>query len=570
MSQPVETVHLVVCVHGLFGSPEDLQYFSNALVKAGHPDSFVLNSPAPTSSKSKSIPPPEDVEIREPSSLPRDRPVVVILNSAANIDGTFDGIDFCAFRLVQEIKSDVRNLRLQSSTKGHPRHIAQVSLLGHSLGGLIARFAVGVLERDGFFASVAEDQIPKDITNENTRSILASPPLPSTFVTFATPHIGMPPESRTGRPWLAKRTAATMGRTGLQLYLLDDGWDSPTESDGISDTTRPRVGVLEAMTKPSSSFMIGLNRFDKVVVYANATHDFPVAFRTASLYPVDPFAIRGLTWNVCPKYDGVVTSYTLPTAAPSFLDKLKQRFTPPAIFHPRRISARFPLNYLIVLAMPFAFLLLLPPALAAVVIYFRSYAKKSTARVQDLIRKQRLQEQDGRLDAEGTAALIPSVSGNGLAAIAHSEGAGASASEADEAWYARRKAYFVQPPDDNPFKTNKADPFRSSSTVNGSSPASSHDPETLSSTIFSYITASSTHTKYPLPPSLPPTQLRLHTPQLRMIAQWTLVLGHKFERHFVKMEDVLDTHPLIVVRREADKVDMRGRGIVQHFIDNHF
>ncbi|CAD6931086.1 unnamed protein product [Tilletia controversa] len=568
MSSPVEHFHLIICAHGLVGTPEDLQYFSNALVKAGHPGSFVIKTSAPTSSDA--APSPQDVEIGELPSPPKDRPIVIVLNSAANVDGTFDGVDFCAFRLVQEIKSHVKSLRLQSNVKGHYRHLAQISLLGHSLGGLIARFAVGLLEQDGFFASVPEDQIPADVTDEPTRSILATPPQPSIFVSFATPHVGMPPESRSGRPWLAKITAGTMGRTGLQLYLLDDGWDSSFEPSGPSDSDRPRVGILEAMTKPGSNFMVGLSRFDRVVAYANATYDFPVAFRTASLYPVDPFVIRGIKWEVCPQYDGIVTQYTLPTKPLSFLDKVKQRFKPPALFNPRRIPAKFPLNYLIVLLMPLFFVFLLPPMLAAVIFFFRSHAKKSAARLQDLIREERLQEQGGERDTEAVTTLIPPVPGDDSAASAQLDSA-STVSEANETWYARRRAHFVQPAFADPFnnKSSGADPFLSTSTIDVSSISSSSNPEKLASTILSLLSTSTTHTKYPLPPSLPPTQRHLHTPQLRMIAHWSLVLGHKFERHFVKIEDVFDTHPLIVVKREANKFDLRGRGIVQHFIDKH-
>ncbi|KAK0539743.1 hypothetical protein OC835_001005 [Tilletia horrida] len=561
----VESVHLIVCVHGLWGTPEDLQYFANTLVAAGPSGSFVLSTdgdaqpPASVAVGGSA----EDVAV-EVEPVSDDRPTIVVRNSEANIDLTFDGVDLCGSRLAEEVVHSVHRLRTTANRDGLHRHVARVSFLGHSLGGLIARFAVGILEQKGFYTSVPPDHIPPEVEDERSRSTLAKPPQPSVFATFATPHIGMPPESRSGRPWLAKLTAATMGRTGMQLYLLDDGWH-PSEQPEPSELDRPKRGVLEAMTIPGSTFMVGLNRFDRVVAYANATYDFPVAFRTASLFTSDPFISHGLSMELDPDYDGILTRYTLAGAPPTLWQKTKRKLTPPALFNPKRIPAAFPLNYLLVPVMPLVFLFL-PFILALIIFFFQKYANKSTARVHSLMRQGREEEEarkavrdeqaDGNGDGDGGAGREQTADGTAAPA--------ADTLAADQAWYARRQAYYAQPAS---VSEAAADPSTQQLITKVDSPSTS--PAELASLATSLIAASRSAAHYPLPAILPPTERQLHVPQLRMIARWTHVLGPKFERHFVKFENVLDTHPLIVVRREANAADIRGRGVLRHFVDHY-
>lgn len=57
---------------------------------------------------------------------------------------TADGIDRCAERLCAEIEEE---LALIGSNGGR---ITKFSIIGHSLGGLIARYAIGLLHVGGF------------------------------------------------------------------------------------------------------------------------------------------------------------------------------------------------------------------------------------------------------------------------------------------------------------------------------------------------------------------------------------------------------------------------------------
>lgn len=73
---------------------------------------------------------------------------------------TYDGIDVCGLRLAQEIRSVVA---------AHPK-LERISVVGHSMGGLLLRYAIGVLY-DPDDSSIAGLQ-------------------PCHFVSMATPHMG--------------------------------------------------------------------------------------------------------------------------------------------------------------------------------------------------------------------------------------------------------------------------------------------------------------------------------------------------------------------------------------------
>ncbi|KAK0553674.1 hypothetical protein OC845_001146 [Tilletia horrida] len=530
VSQPaLQSLHLVVCVHGFVGTPQDLKYVSGALLNAGGPQSFILGQ---HHAESKRLRAEVDVESQTSESISE---TIVVLNSAANVGRTFDGIDICSYNLLNEIKDQVKALRTTTTADGLPNHISKFSFVGHSLGGLIARFTLGLLENDGFFSSVPHDQI-HDVEDENLRLALGQPPQPGIFATFATPHLGIPPDSRTGWPWLERRSAASLGRTGIQLYLFDEDWVQH-ESDRTSSSGS--MGILEAMVQPTSAFISGLNRFPRIVSYANATYDYPVAFRTSALFTADPFAARGLKMQMDAKYEGIIASYSLPPRPASGLQRFLRRLAPPSVLNPRRIPLPFPLNYLALAVVPIG-VVMAPFILAYVFINFRINAFKSNIRVRKQLRAMRLDAQRARPQQL-------------------TQGADERAQRAaDVTWYSQSRAKLLGSPPKDP----QSDP----ATVNASH-VQTASPHKLSKLISSLITQSCP--KYPLPAELPKGQRALTSVQLRIVGLWMSILGTKFERFFVKVEDVLDAHPLIVVRREENSTDIRGRSIVQHFID-HF
>lgn len=61
---------------------------------------------------------------------------------------TYDGIELGGERVCQEIEEEIEDLAL----KGHD--IKKLSVIGYSLGGLVARYAIGLLYSKGWFEKV--------------------------------------------------------------------------------------------------------------------------------------------------------------------------------------------------------------------------------------------------------------------------------------------------------------------------------------------------------------------------------------------------------------------------------
>lgn len=143
-----------------------------------------------------------------------DDPVLHVLSPRTNeSDLTYDGIDLCAHRAILEIdeyisslsstaKDDTSTSSADAETVPERRRVTRFSIVGYSLGGLIARYVVGVLESrsPSLFETV-------EAVN---------------FTTFASPAIGIP-----RFPSFVSRATSYLGarilsNTGQQIYVEDD------------------------------------------------------------------------------------------------------------------------------------------------------------------------------------------------------------------------------------------------------------------------------------------------------------------------------------------------------------
>ena len=61
---------------------------------------------------------------------------------------TYDGIELGGERVCQEIEEEIEKLTRAG------QDIKRFSLVGYSLGGLVARYAVGLLDSKGFFEKI--------------------------------------------------------------------------------------------------------------------------------------------------------------------------------------------------------------------------------------------------------------------------------------------------------------------------------------------------------------------------------------------------------------------------------
>ncbi|OVA16314.1 protein of unknown function DUF676 [Macleaya cordata] len=233
--------HLVVMVNGIIGSAADWRYAAEQFVKK-LPDKVIVHRSECNSSRL-----------------------------------TFDGVDLMGERLAEEVLSVVR------CRPG----LRKISFVAHSLGGLVARYAIGRLYRY-FPDGDSSIHTGKSLREENQNNLvhrLETPHEdriaglePLNFITFATPHLGSRGHKQLpflfGLPFLEERVSQTahwiVGRTGKHLFLTDNDDGSPLLLRMVND-----CGDLK--------FMSALRSFKRRVAYANANYDHMVGWRTSSI-----------------------------------------------------------------------------------------------------------------------------------------------------------------------------------------------------------------------------------------------------------------------------------------------
>lgn len=151
--------------------------------------------------------------------------------------------------MTQEIESLLQELEKDGAS------IAKLSVVGYSLGGLIARYAIGLLHSKGWFERIQ----------------------PVNFTTFATPHLGVrtPLRGYHSRLWNAFGSR-TLSASGRQLFTIDT----------FRDTNRP---ILSLLADPDSIFMRSLSLFKNRALYANITNDRSAPYYTTAISATDPF-----------------------------------------------------------------------------------------------------------------------------------------------------------------------------------------------------------------------------------------------------------------------------------------
>ncbi|ETN43339.1 uncharacterized protein HMPREF1541_02498 [Cyphellophora europaea CBS 101466] len=162
---------------------------------------------------------------------------------------TYDGIEIGAERVTREVEDVLEQL----ARDGH--NITKFSIVGYSLGGLVARYVVGLLYHKGYFEKIS----------------------PVNFTTFATPHLGVrtPLLGYQNHLWnvLGARTLSTSGR---QLFTIDN----------FRDTGRPLLAVL---ADPESIFIHALSTFKNRTLYTNIVNDRTAVYYTTGIARKDPY-----------------------------------------------------------------------------------------------------------------------------------------------------------------------------------------------------------------------------------------------------------------------------------------
>ncbi|CAG8145884.1 unnamed protein product [Penicillium salamii] len=232
--------HLCVLVHGLWGKPSHLDYVASTLKETFHDDVYILCPKANTGNY------------------------------------TYDGIELGGERLVHEIEETLHEL----AERG--QKITKISMIGYSLGGLLARYAIGLLEARGLLDKLE----------------------PMNFTTFATPHVGVRAPLKGWKDSIFNVLGArTISQSGRQMFLIDQ----------FRDTGRSLLSVL---ADPDSIFIKGLKKFQRKSIYANLVNDRSVLFYTSALSKVDPFVnLANVNINYVKGYENVIVdpdTYLLP------------------------------------------------------------------------------------------------------------------------------------------------------------------------------------------------------------------------------------------------------------------
>ncbi|KAK2808750.1 hypothetical protein FQN50_004422 [Emmonsiellopsis sp. PD_5] len=221
--------HLCVLVHGLYGNPSHLDYIAGALRERYAEELYIL----------------------------------AVTRNAGPL--TYDGVERGGERVAHEIEEALEMLHEQGY------NIKKLSMVGYSLGGLVARYAIGLLYSKGYFDKIE----------------------PVNFTTFATPHVGVRCPARKAHFWNVLG-ARTISESGRQLFMIDS----------FRDTGKPLFSVLAT---PGSIFMLGLAKFRHRSLYANIINDMAAVYYTTGISKTDPFVqLDKVNINYVPGYSSVI------------------------------------------------------------------------------------------------------------------------------------------------------------------------------------------------------------------------------------------------------------------------
>ncbi|KAI3411277.1 DUF676 domain-containing protein [Psidium guajava] len=222
--------HLVVMVNGILGSAADWKFAAERFVRT-LPDKVFVHCSERNVAKS-----------------------------------TLDGVDVMGERLAEEVLEVINR----------KPNIRKISFVAHSVGGLVARYAIGKLYRPGK-TKIMEDLSAKKVVEESRGTIGGLEAV--NFVTVATPHLGSRGNKQV--PFLFGLTAiekvATcvihliFKRTGRHLFLVDEDEGKPP--------------LLRRLVEDTADypFMSALGTFRRRVLYSNAGCDHIVGWRTSSI-----------------------------------------------------------------------------------------------------------------------------------------------------------------------------------------------------------------------------------------------------------------------------------------------
>ncbi|KAF8555980.1 DUF676-domain-containing protein [Imleria badia] len=287
-------IHLLVLIHGMWGNPTHLAYMDKIIREVkGSTENAISDAPE----------------------------LAVLLAKANSDESTYDGIDWGGERVAQEILEEVKQYENQG------KKVTRFSVMGYSLGGLLARYVIGILHQNKFFEKV----------------------IPVNFNTVATPHVGIPRFPSTFSTIANYIGPRFLSRTGEQFFCVDK-W---------SPKGRP---LLDVLADPDHIFYQALLLFPNIRIYANTINDLTVPYVTAAIEEIDLFADyekNGLQIEFHDKYKHVVKSYAISSSPRPRRERKKtslftkiRNLRPPL---PPVLQGGFPMNLVVYALLPILF-----------------------------------------------------------------------------------------------------------------------------------------------------------------------------------------------------------------------
>lgn len=322
-----QSIHLIVIIHGLWGTLDNLACLTKTIK----------------------------------STQSNQNPIEIFTPTQIQYTNSYDGIDFCAELVLNELDEKIHNLSLEGKS------VTKFSCIGYSLGGLISRFLIGLLHSrsPSFFTKIE----------------------PMNLTTFASPWIGIPHHTSIIGSIVHFFGSRSLSRTGQQLYLTDQFHTYPK-----SDPSSQKYPLIALLAHPDTNFYKALLLFKQIRIYSNAVNDRTVPFVTGAVEENDVFhmaqklgqkflkkhkefkrceldglqllALGGLDIKLDPDYSPIIQSCTFnPNTIPSptFLSTLtpKQtqsisRYLPslPFFFKPSTYPFKAPYNYIVAVISP--------------------------------------------------------------------------------------------------------------------------------------------------------------------------------------------------------------------------
>ena len=135
---------------------------------------------------------------------------------------TYDGLELNAKKIIADIFYEIESLKQNNDLE-----VTKISIIGYSLGGLISRYVIGLLNELDFFEKIE----------------------PIFFSTFATPHVGIQFFNDNIFDAVANRLGPYLfGKSGGQLFIADHD------------------KILVKMADPQEKYMRGLKKFQKHIL----------------------------------------------------------------------------------------------------------------------------------------------------------------------------------------------------------------------------------------------------------------------------------------------------------------